>query len=76
VRALLATCLVRTAPEHVEATLRLILDTYADPTVDRLLATTFASALRRPLPFHLGQAALSYGSYREIARLLHARVDA
>jgi tRNA A-37 threonylcarbamoyl transferase component Bud32 len=70
VRALLATCLVRTAPEKRAETIRLILDVYADQEVTRHLATTFTSVLRRPLPFHLGQAGLSFEAYRDIARLL------
>jgi hypothetical protein len=74
VRALLATCLLRTAPEKLAATLRLILDVYPDEGVTRILATSFASALRRPLTLHLGQAGLSLDYFREIARLLSARL--
>ncbi len=74
VRALLATCLLRTAPEKLAETLRLILDVYADEGVTRLLATSFTSVLRRPLTFHLGQAGLSFRYFREIARLLRERV--
>ena len=70
VRALLATCLVRTSPAKFAETLRLILDVYADGGVTRLLTPSFSSVLRRPLTFHLGQAGLSYARYREIARLL------
>lgn len=73
VRALLATCLVRTSPGEFDETLQLILDVYPDQGVARLLATSFASVLRRPLTFHLGQAALSLPHFREIARLLRAR---
>jgi hypothetical protein len=29
--------------------------------------------LRRPLPFHLGQAGLSFRTFRDIGRLLEAR---
>ena len=70
VRALLVTCLLRTAPERVAETLQLILDAYADEGVTRLLATNFSTALRRPLTFHLAQAGLSYGYFQQIARLL------
>jgi hypothetical protein len=70
VRALLATCLVRTLPEARAETLRLLLDAYADEGVTRLLATSFTSVWRRPLAFHLGQAGLSFQDYRNIARLL------
>lgn len=75
VRALLATCLIRTAPEKRAGTLRLILDVYADAAEDvtGLLAASFSTILRRPLTFHLAQAALSIGSYREIGRLLSER---
>ena len=86
VRALLVTCLVRTSPEKLAETLRLVLDVYedlsrrsceaakADEEVTRLLAPSFTSVLRRPLTFHLGQAGLSFQCYREIARLLRERL--
>lgn len=74
VRALLVTCLVRTAPEKLAETLQIILDVYADEGVTRVLARTFASVLRRPLSFHLAQAGLSYRCFREIARLLRERL--
>lgn len=74
VRALLVTCLVRTAPEKLAETLQLILDVYADEGVARPLALSFASVWRRPLPLHLGQAGLSFQSFREIARLLRERL--
>ena len=70
VRALLVTCLVRTAPEKLAETLQLILDVYADEEVTRVLATSFTSVFRRPLTFHLAQAGLSFQCFREIARLL------
>jgi tRNA A-37 threonylcarbamoyl transferase component Bud32 len=73
-RALLATCLVRTTPEARSQTLQFILDVYADEEVTRLVAVSFSSVFRRPLTFHLGQAGLSYRSFREIARLLRMRV--
>jgi hypothetical protein len=87
VRALLATCLLRTAPEKSRAprgdpppgvkraeTLRLILDGYADEEVTRTLATSFTSVWRRPLAFHLGQAGLSFRDYREVGSLLSERL--
>jgi len=74
VRALLATCLLRTVPEALAETLQLILDAYRDEEVTRLLATSFTSVLRRPLAFHLGQAGLSLQYFREIARLLRERI--
>ena len=75
VRALLVTCLVRTVHEELDQTLQLILDVYRDEGVSRLLATSFTSAWRRPLTFHLGQAGLSFQYFQEIARLLRARID-
>jgi len=75
VRALLVTCLLRTAADNRAATLQLILDVYADEAVTRVLATSFTSIWRRPLAFHLGQAGLSYRCFREIGRLLGDRLD-
>jgi hypothetical protein len=74
VRALLVTCLVRTAPERWAETLRLVLDAYADDGVTRVLPARFTAVLQRPLAFHLGQAGLSLQGFREIARLLSARL--
>ena len=73
-RALLASCLLRTTDEQLAETLRSILDVYPDADVTRLLATSFTPPSRRTLVFHLGQAALSYQSFREIDRLLRKRV--
>jgi tRNA A-37 threonylcarbamoyl transferase component Bud32 len=73
VRALLVTCLVRTAPEKLAETLRLIVDVYEDLGVTCLLATSFTSVWRRPLTFHLAQARLSFQCFGEIARLLRER---
>ncbi len=72
-RALVVTCLVRTAPERIAETLHLILDVYEDEEVTRLLATSFTSVWRRPLTFHLAQAGLSFQRFKEIARLLNQR---
>ena len=74
VRALAATCLLRTAPEKLAETLQLVLDVYDEDGVTRLLATSFASVWRRPLTFHLAQAGLSFQCFREIARLLRSTV--
>ena len=73
VRALLSTCLLRSAPEKLPGTLRLILDVYADEEVTRFLAGSFGTAIRRPLVFHLGQAELSLQCFREIDRLMRER---
>jgi hypothetical protein len=72
-RALLATCLIRTAPDRCAETLRLVLDLHADDEVARLLVATFTSMWRRPLIFHLAQAGLSYHRFSEIESLLTAR---
>jgi hypothetical protein len=76
VRALLATCALRTAADELAATVGLILDVYSDEGVIRLLAPSFTSVVRRPLAFHLGQAGLSFQYFGEIARLLRERVPA
>jgi hypothetical protein len=73
-RALLVTCLVRTAPEKHAETLGLILDVFAEGGVTRVLATSFTSILQRPLMFHLAQARLSFQRYREIGRLVRQRL--
>ena len=75
-RALLATCLVRTAPEKRGETLQHILDVYKDDEVTRAVAFSFSSVYQRPLSFHLAQARLSVDTFREIARLLDARCQA
>ena len=72
-RALLATCLVRTDRDRFARTLRLIVDAYQQPAATPLLAASFCSVSRRALPFHLGQAPLAFGHFREIARLLGER---
>ena len=73
VRALLVTCLLRTAPEKHATTLECILDRYADHHVTRLLAASFTSVRRRSLTFHLAQAGLSFQCFRQIAGLLTGR---
>lgn len=67
VRALLATCVVRTAREKHAETVQLILEAYADHAVTGTLTTSFASVWQRPLTFHLAQAPLSIQCFREIA---------
>lgn len=69
-RALLATCLLRTAPENRVETLEFILDAYADEEVTRVLATSFTSVWQRPLALHLLQARLSFQDFCEIGQLL------
>jgi hypothetical protein len=70
VRALLATCLLRTVPGKRDETLALILNVYANEDVTRALATIFRSVWRRSLTLHLAQAGLSFQCFREIGRLL------
>jgi serine/threonine protein kinase len=76
VRALLSTCLVRTPRAAFADTVDLIVDTYSDEGVVRELSWSFSTANRRPLVFHLGQAPLSFGDYRDIDRILRARISA
>jgi hypothetical protein len=73
VRALLATTLLRTSRVALAPTLDLVLDVYGDEDVARRVGVSFGSALRRPLAFHLGQAPLSLGCYREVARRVRER---
>lgn len=72
-RALLVTCLVRTAPEKRVETLELILDVYADEDVIRALAKSFTSVWRRSLTLHLLQARLSFQCFCELGQLLRKR---
>ena len=72
-RALLATCLVRTAPGQRAEIVEHILDVYQDAEVTRLVAASFNSVYRRPLSFHLAQARLSFEGFMEIGHLLRAR---
>ncbi|HUQ79949.1 MAG TPA: hypothetical protein VM076_02360 [Gemmatimonadaceae bacterium] len=73
-RALLATCLLRTTPAKLADTLNRIVDAYADASVTRIVAASFTSVWRRPLAFHLGQAGLSFQRFGEIGRLLNERI--
>ena len=70
VRALLSTCLLRTAPEDLAETLTLILASYGHPAVTALVASRFAPLVQRPLAFHLGQAPLPFSRFEAVARLL------
>lgn len=72
-RALLATCLVRTPPEERAETLRLILGAYPDEDITRLVAASFTSVWQRALGFHLAQAPLSIEVFRDIGRVLRPR---
>ena len=71
VRALLATCLIRSSPAALADVLQRIRDVYADEDVIRLVALNFTSGLHRPLAFHLGQAGLSFRDFRAIGQLLN-----
>jgi hypothetical protein len=74
VRALLATSLLRCNAEQMAEAVQRILDVYGDDEVTELLRASFTSVLRRPLAFHLGQAALSLRHFRETAHLLRERL--
>jgi hypothetical protein len=75
VRALVTTCVLRTAPEQRAETVALIADAYADGDVARVLATIFASVWRRSLALHLAQAALPFRSFAEIGMVLRERAS-
>jgi hypothetical protein len=66
-RALLTTCVLRSDPGDSAEMVGWILERYGDEDVRRLLAATFASVWGRSLAFHLGQAGLSFRSWRAIA---------
>jgi hypothetical protein len=72
-RALLVTCLVRTAREKRAETLKFILDVYADEDVTRVLAAGFTSVWQRSLTLHLLQAPISFECFREVGQLLRRR---
>lgn len=72
-RALVFTCLVRTAPGKRVETLELILKRYGDEEVTRVLATSFTSVWQRPLALHLLQAPLSFHGFCEVGELLRER---
>ena len=74
-RALLATCLIRTAPEVHAATIRDVVDACPDVETADALRGSFGSVWRRSLTFHLAQAELSLRSFREIGRLLREQPD-
>jgi hypothetical protein len=70
VRALLASCLAVTdASRHAELA-QCILDVYGDLNVIQLVRGLLGSTIQRSLPFHLGQAPLSYRAYSAIGRTL------
>ena len=74
-RALLATCLVRTPRAKGGETLERILTAYADDEVTSALARFFTSVWRRSLTYDLVQAHLSYECFRETGRLLRERAS-
>jgi hypothetical protein len=73
VRALLATCLLRTPPGKRRATLHHLLDAYADEGITCELRSCFAMDGRLALIFHLGQAPLPFDAFRNIGTLLRER---
>jgi hypothetical protein len=66
-RALLTTSVLRSDPDECAEVIGWILESYGDEDVRRLLAATFASVWGRSLAFHLGQAGLTFRSWRAIA---------
>ena len=71
-RALLVSCLVRTASDKRVGTVELVLDVYADKDVTLVLAASFRSVWRRSLTLHLLQAPLSFHCFCELGQLLRA----
>lgn len=74
-RALVATCLLRTDPAESHSTLRLVLETYGDAGVIRALATGFGRVLRRSLVFHLAQAPIAYRRFSDVGAWLGESSD-
>jgi hypothetical protein len=70
-RALLSTCLLRCDVEDFPGIVRRIRDVYADDAVTRIVAASFTSRWPRRRVFHLGQAGLSFPSFRVIGALLN-----
>lgn len=65
-RALVATCLLRSNFAESHSTLWLVLETYGDEAVTRVLATGFDTVWRRSLVFHLAQAPLPLRRFRDV----------
>ena len=76
VRALIATTVLRVTSAEITEVINLILDTYADDDVTPFLVHSFSAHPQRARPFHLGQAPLSFDTYRTIARALATRTGA
>ena len=74
-RALLTTCLQRTAAAKIDDTLQHIVAAYADDDVTRQLRACFASPLQRPLIFHLAQARLSFRRFGQIDQWLRKSLE-
>jgi serine/threonine protein kinase len=70
VRALLATSVLRTERSQRAEIVKLVLDRYGDRSILPTLGAFFTPGLKRSLIFHLGQAALSFEDYRELARAI------
>jgi hypothetical protein len=69
VRALLATSVLRMRDATAEV-VRMVIDRYEDRAVLRLVVARVTPGFSPALVFHLGQAALSFDHYRELARQL------
>ncbi|HEX6693475.1 MAG TPA: hypothetical protein VF035_02110 [Longimicrobiales bacterium] len=72
-RALIATCMLRTKATDRGSVLRDILDAYPYSGPVEYVMNAFATALQRSLPLHLGQAPLPLDTFREIHSLLRDR---
>jgi hypothetical protein len=74
VRALVSTCLLRAPRAGFAETVDCTLRGYGDTAVLPHVARSFASTTHRALPFHLGQAPLSYDDFHHIGQLLDHRL--
>jgi hypothetical protein len=73
-RALIATCVLRSQRSDFASIIDCILTSYANNSVLPHVTASFSSTTQRALAFHLGQAPLSYDTFQEVGRLLHQRL--
>ena len=74
IRALIATCVLRSQRSDFASTIDCILRSYANNSVLPHVAASFSQTTQRALAFHLGQAPVSYDTFQEVGRLLHQRL--
>ena len=69
-RALIDSCVRRTATGTETDTIELVLRVYADEAVTSVLRSSFTSVWQRALIFHLAQAPLSFQRYQAVRRIV------